>query len=311
MRVCQREQAHTCKAMKNKHAMKDIKHVMMSLLLVIAGGMSLSVSASEMSAQSGENFAEATQSGENFAEATQANKVSATCEADRVRMGYPYHYCKCHEEAIPFFYTIEAQITDTVWFWAEIEDLRQGISAYWFADCSVTMELYAYCTSKEPTISMTVGKDQMREKDMTEINRKLDEMGAKSLIGQNMSHLGICTGYGKVDKIDYRDYAPLVACSSWAQVQYGGALKVGLFGGYMENWGAGKDLRSVYAAEGGTIDNMWRVSPNVQYTVGNMNLGLEYELTTVAYGDRQPNGIVNNTHNVSNHRLLLSVMYAF
>ena len=134
---------------------------------------------------------------------------------------------------------------------------------------------------------------------------------AKSLIGQNMSHLGICTGYGKVDKIDYRDYAPLVACSSWAQIQYGGALKVGLLGGYMENWGAGKDLRSVYAAEGGSIDNMWRVSPNVQYTVGNMNLGLEYELTTVAYGDRQPNGAVTNTHNVSNHRLLLSVMYAF
>ncbi len=142
---------------------------------------------------------------------------------------------------------------------------------------------------------------------------------AKTLIGHNMSHLGICSGYGVVDNIDYLDFAPLAACSSWAQVQYGGALKVGLMGGYMENWGAGKNLKNVYAIGGGNIDNMWRVAPNVQYVVGNMNLGVEYELTTVAYANRDQydnpiinaNGTVTDTHNVSNNRLLLSVMYSF
>lgn len=136
---------------------------------------------------------------------------------------------------------------------------------------------------------------------------------AKTLIGHNMSHLGICSGYGIVDHLDpgVLQYAPLAACSSWAQIQYGGALKAGLMCGYMENWGAGKDLVAIYAAENGRIANMWRVAPNLQYTVGNMNLGIEYELTTVAYGDRQPNGTVNNTHDVSNNRLLLSVMYSF
>ena len=49
----------------------------------------------------------------------------------------------------------------------------------------------------------------------------------------------------------------------------------------------------------------------MQYNVGNMNLGVEYELTTVAYGTPQANGTVADTHNVSNNRLLLSVMYAF
>ena len=138
---------------------------------------------------------------------------------------------------------------------------------------------------------------------------------AKTLIGHDMSHLGICTGFGQVDHLDAGDirFAPLAASSSWAQVQYGGALKFGVFGGYMSNWGAGKDLipGTIRAAEGGTIDNMWRVAPNVQYTVGNMNLGVEYELTTVAYGTPQANGTVADTHNVSNNRLLLSVMYAF
>ena len=144
-------------------------------------------------------------------------------------------------------------------------------------------------------------------------NKEKLAVKAKTLIGQNMSHLGICSGWGMVDKIDYLDFAPLAACSSWAQVQYGGALKVGLFGGYMENWGAGKDLvdQYVFVAGGGNIDKMWRISPNLQYVVGNINLGVEYEFTTVAYGDRQPNGKVTDTHDVSNHRLLLSVMYNF
>ncbi|MBR5707186.1 MAG: hypothetical protein IKX55_06405 [Bacteroidaceae bacterium] len=138
---------------------------------------------------------------------------------------------------------------------------------------------------------------------------------AKTLIGHDMSHLGICSGFGQVDHLDPGriEFAPLAASSSWFQVQYGGALKGGIMCGYMSNWGAGKDLipGTVSAVENGRIDNMWRVAPNVQYTVGNLNLGVEYELTTVAYGDLQPNGTVNNAHNVSNNRLLLSAMYAF
>lgn len=136
---------------------------------------------------------------------------------------------------------------------------------------------------------------------------------AKTLIGQNMSHLGICSGFGLVGNLNPGDirYAPLAASSSWAHVQYGDELKFGLMGGYMSNWGAGKDLAAIYAVEGGRIDNMWRVSPNVQYNVGNMNLGVEYELTTVAYGTPQANGTVDDTYNVSNNRLLFSVLYSF
>ena len=138
---------------------------------------------------------------------------------------------------------------------------------------------------------------------------------AKTLIGHDMSHLGICSGFGQVANLNPGDirFAPLAASSSWAQVQYGGALKGGIMCGYMSNWGAGKDLipGTIRAAEGGTIDKMWRVAPSVQYNVGNMNLGVEYELTTVAYGTPQANGTVADTHNVSNNRLLLSVMYAF
>lgn len=137
---------------------------------------------------------------------------------------------------------------------------------------------------------------------------------AKGLLGQNMSHLGICSGYGLVadpDKTGKIEYAPLTALSTWAQVQYGGALKFGLFGGYMKNYGANEDLSKIYAIGGGNIDSMWRITPNVTYTVGNVIFGCEFEYTSVAYGKPEAKGTVTDTHDVNNLRSLVSVMYNF
>ena len=81
----------------------------------------------------------------------------------------------------------------------------------------------------------------------------------------------------------------------------------------MENWGAnGESLVAIYAVEDGNLNGMWRVSPNVQYSVGNMVFGFEYELTSVNYMDEyQPGVEITGSHDVNNHRLLLSVMYTF
>ena len=91
--------------------------------------------------------------------------------------GYPYYYCECRTTSSQFSYPMDVQVTDTMWYSATVNDLKQGLSAYWFADCSVTFEVYAFCSSKVPTITMTVGANQMREMDVADINRKLDEMG--------------------------------------------------------------------------------------------------------------------------------------
>ena len=135
---------------------------------------------------------------------------------------------------------------------------------------------------------------------------------AKTLVGQNMTHLGICSGFARTTGPDNK-YVPFTAWSSWAQVQYGGTLKFGLFGGYMENWGAnGESLSAIYAVENGDLNGMWRISPNVNYYVGNMVLGFEYELTSVNYMDElQPGVETRGSHDVNNHRLLFSVMYSF
>ena len=94
----------------------------------------------------------------------------------------PYYYCDCYWNSSEFSLPLEMQVTDTMWYTSTVEDLKQGLAAYWFADCSITFEVYAFCNSKAPTIELTVGANQMREMDIATINRKLDEMGDQARI---------------------------------------------------------------------------------------------------------------------------------
>ena len=129
----------------------------------------------------------------------------------------------------------------------------------------------------------------------------------KVLYGENMSHLGLVTGYGlKADG----EYSPLTAMSSFVFLSYGSSLKGGLMCGYMKNLGAKDDLVDIYSLEK-NLDGMYRIAPSIQYVTGNVNLGLEWDMTTAAYGDIEAKGTVTNTHEVTNHRILASLMYTF
>ena len=138
-----------------------------------------------------------------------------TCEEARYCLGAPYFYCDCSMNSRPFAFPVEEEITDTVWYTASVDDLKKGISAYWFADCSVTMEVYAMCTSKSPTISLTIGKNQMRDVDVAKINEKLSEMGetAQELLGALTPHIRVYPngGSGKVYCYPYNE-GPASTC---------------------------------------------------------------------------------------------------
>ena len=99
---------------------------------------------------------------------------------------YPYYYCDCLDNTEAFAFGMDRIISDTTWFTASVDDLKQGLSAYWFADCSVTMEVYAACNASTPTLTITVGRNTMQEKDVESINKKLDELGE---IAQTLSQL--------------------------------------------------------------------------------------------------------------------------
>jgi len=102
--------------------------------------------------------------------------------------GYPDHYCECRNTSIEFKFPLQVELTDTMWFSTTVDDLKVGLSAYWLASSSLTFEVYAFCTSTTPTITITVGGNQMREMSVEEINSKLDQMGGSSM-GSVMSTL--------------------------------------------------------------------------------------------------------------------------
>lgn len=99
------------------------------------------------------------------------------CEGFGRGIGAPHYYCDCRLNSHTFAFPLDTVISDTTWYTATMNDLRKGMSAYWFADCSVTIEVYAFCTNKEPIFQMTVGQNQMRDVDADFIQHKIDEAG--------------------------------------------------------------------------------------------------------------------------------------
>ena len=132
------------------------------------------------------------------------------------------------------------------------------------------------------------------------------------------------------------EYTPIRHSTSWISLVYGG--KVGaqeekhpqklqgiLFGGYVHNFGTKEELMDVdgdgkitkaefYYPRSAAMNQMWRLSPTLLYTVGKFQLGLEYEITSVQYGDGTLNthGLsTDKLHWVTNHRVQLMTKYNF
>ncbi|MBE6302368.1 MAG: hypothetical protein E7089_00330 [Bacteroidales bacterium] len=138
---------------------------------------------------------------------------------------------------------------------------------------------------------------------------------------QNASHLNMLSGYGvtEIKENGEVEYGSLSSVTAWVDVTYKQKLKKGtltycLFGGYGKNLGCEDDFVSsnmMYVRGYKNIDNFWRVSPSVLYTHNAMQIGLEYEPTTVGYGTMKADGSVDKERSVTNHRICALLKYNF
>ena len=145
---------------------------------------------------------------------------------------------------------------------------------------------------------------------------------------QNASHLNMLSGYGvtKMQEDGEVEYGSLGSVTGWVNVTYKQQLKKGsltycLFGGYGKNLGCKDDFVTykesektkyfMYVRGYNNIDNFWRVSPSVLYTHNAMQIGLEYEPTTVGYGTMKADGSVKKERSVTNHRICALLKYNF
>ncbi len=145
-------------------------------------------------------------------------------------------------------------------------------------------------------------------------NLKMLDLSARAIYGQNLSEHLMLGGYAEsaYDPLTGRySYTPLDHLSFWANLTYGRSVRGGLFLGYAHNLGAGEDINDVFYGRGEDIALLYRVSPSLQFSSGNVSFCAELEHTAAAYGTPGPRGRVEDTYKVSNTRLLFTVLYYF
>jgi hypothetical protein len=106
----------------------------------------------------------------------------------------------------------------------------------------------------------------------------------------------------------------------WGEISGGKEIELGLFFGYTKNLGAGDNVVGTYyfsrldaSDKGKLIDNIFRISPRIQFNSGKTRISVEWEGTSAAYGIPNNNnkGKVENTKAVLDIRALIGVYYFF
>lgn len=161
---------------------------------------------------------------------------------------------------------------------------------------------------------------------------------AKTTYGQGGEHMNLMSGYAKIGENPDGswEYASLRNSSSWLSMSYGKKWQGVLFLGYVKNLGLADPVEGilkkddVYFCGNGfsNINQMYRINPQLIYNIGKLNLGLEYQWTSVQYGD-YAKAILNmstgqtvtalnnrgladaNLEWVGNHRINVMVKYNF
>lgn len=161
----------------------------------------------------------------------------------------------------------------------------------------------------------------------TQYSYKKFAVKAKTTFGQGGEHMNLMSGYAKISENSDGswNYASLRNSSSWVSMSYGKKWQGVLFLGYVKNLGLAEAASAplakadVYFCGNGfsNINQMYRINPQIIYNIGKLNVGLEYQLTNVQYGEYDGGKLneyglaTKNLHWVCNHRVNMMVKYNF
>ena len=142
-------------------------------------------------------------------------------------------------------------------------------------------------------------------------------IAAKTTLASSMDHSTMLGGYG-VSAINIengeQEYTPFKYSTSWINITYGQKWRPGLLLGYSKSLGTSKqlvDLDKTYGL-GLNLDQLFSVNASLSYNLPHWRFGFEYLPATAWYGSINPaNGRVEDTHTVTNHRILGLMIYFF
>ena len=152
----------------------------------------------------------------------------------------------------------------------------------------------------------------------------LFSLKAKPIYATAGEHIGIMSGYAKVDEYEDGswDYAPLHNTASWVCLSYGKKWQGVLLLGYTKNLGLTEGesdkpvtAENIYFNKNGfaNLNQVYRINPEIVYNFGKLTLGLEYQYTAAQYGDTFNNkGLATeNLRWVANNRIQSIVRFNF
>ena len=188
-------------------------------------------------------------------------------------------------------------------------------------------------TVEDQKVKVSDRKTSMLYYAYTQYSYKKFALKAKTTYGEGGEHMNLMSGYAKVGENSDGswNYASLRSSSSWLSMTYGKKFQGVLFLGYAKMLGLADEVTTeslpasdVYFCGNGfsNMNQIYRINPQFIYNIGKMNVGLEYQWTSVQYGkygkDSEGNKVLNSRglatgdlHWVGNHRVNLMVKYNF
>ena len=136
----------------------------------------------------------------------------------------------------------------------------------------------------------------------------------KTILGQNLTEHLMMGGYAvqHYDSLTHLEtYTPTNHLNIWGLLAYGEKIRYSLFTGFSKNLGTTHVNNGVYYARGEDIDYLYRIAPSVSFISGTVQLSTEIEYTVAAYGTPNQKGLVKNTEEIGNLRLLFTFFYFF
>ena len=182
-------------------------------------------------------------------------------------------------------------------------------------------------TLNEKTVKVSDRKTSVLGYAYAQYSYKKFAVKAKTTYGEGGEHMNLMSGYAKIGENSDGswNYASLRNSSSWLSLIYGKKWQGVLMLGYVKNLGlaeaaSGPLAKSdVYFCTNGfsNINQIYRINPQIIYNIGKLNVGLEYQWTSVQYGEYNEGklnefGLADkNLHWVGNHRINMMVKYNF
>lgn len=112
----------------------------------------------------------------------------------------PGHFCECSVSE-KFSFPLDTKLTGTVWYNATLGAVKQGITAYLYADCEVKIDILLTCALSYAAYSYTLSPNQTRDISADAIENKLASAGVEGINDNTPVYLKIYPMGGTVQRV--------------------------------------------------------------------------------------------------------------